>query len=109
MVDKNERRGFRLEFCKRLRRLRIRAGFQSQAAFAGELGIPQSTYQQYEQYRGLPLEFIPDACEILGVGPWLLLTGQSDQFAPPLTGADKKLECLDACEFVNIESGRVKE
>ena len=79
---------YKLKFCRRLKQLRIKAGYATQESFANELLIPRNTYSTYEIRALLPTEMIPLVCELLNVGPWMLLTGQSDQFAPPNENGD---------------------
>ena len=61
-----------------------------------------STYQKYESTTVLPTYLLPKVCEILNVGPWLLITGTADIFAPPLEKANQKMTCLDSCLLVQV-------
>lgn len=82
---------FRQHFLARLKKLRQRAGYSTQAAFAKELGISANNYAQYETRTLLPHSLIPEVCELLNVSPWMLLTGQPGQMSPPLTDTNKPL------------------
>ena len=80
---------YKQKFCKRLQMLRKRAGYKTQYDLADALGISRSTYVSYESRFLMPLHLMPLVCELLNCGPWMLLTGQSDQFAPPLENGDR--------------------
>ena len=77
------------QFFARLKKLRKDGGYSSQREFAEELGMSANSYATYESRTMLPHKLIPQVCELLNCGPWMLLTGQSDQFAPPSENGDK--------------------
>ena len=93
---------YRRKFCRRLKRLRENAGYSTQNGLAWELGISPGTYASYESRFLMPHHMIPLVCELLNCGPWMLLTGQSDQFAPPMENGDRPYHIDQPVRFAAV-------
>ena len=95
---------YKQRFFKRIQMLRKKAGYTSVAKFAQELGIDQATCASYESRTFVPHHLLPLVCELLNCGPWMLLTGQSDQFAPPLENGDRPYHIAQPIRFVTVRA-----
>ena len=95
---------YKQKFFKRLQMLRKKAGYKTQYEVADELGISRNTYVSYETRTLLPHSLIPLVCELLNCGPWMLLTGQSDQFAPPLENGDRPYHIDQPIRFATVRA-----
>jgi hypothetical protein len=67
----------KLAFIRRVRTARLaRFGDEGQKPICVILGVPQSTYKQYEKRTPLPHRYIPKFCAATGVSLEWLLTGE---------------------------------
>ena len=67
----------RRSFAKRLRALRIAAGYENAKDFAAEIGVKEGTYNRYERAETEPnFETLLRICQVLGTDPTFLLLGK---------------------------------
>lgn len=78
MVKEKTRSQIETDMCRRLKEARIATG-ETQKSFAAKLGISEEAYRKNENRSPLPAYLIPSACDLLGMDPWFLLTGQHIQ------------------------------
>lgn len=75
---------YREAFVARVKSARVALGM-SQQQMADALGIPQDHYKHFEGRSVMPTHLVAKFCEITGMDPWYMLTGQSHHFAPRKT------------------------
>ena len=75
---------------KRLERLRTEKGLTARA-MAKAIGVPESTYREWEYGRGLKLPPLQEISQVLAISVTELMTGQ----APELSSLMQELEAIE--------------
>lgn len=67
----------RRSFAKRLKALRIAAGYDTSREFCDEIGVKEGTYNRYERGETEPnFETLIRICQVLNTDPTFLLLGK---------------------------------